>query len=546
MTARKSDDKGKVTEPKADDNIKAEAEAGPVIDLEAEEISELAAEEEAKSEQGDEASEESVEAEAETEPSSDVDEEKPENEGLAASDEQEAADSDEATEEIKEEPASEAVESTLVSPATAPAPVEAKKGGMGGGLIGGLLGGVVALGLGYGGLQQGLISLPQDNAASAEQTAQTEQLDALKSALAELQGKVSEQGSAPAVDVSGLEGRLSEAEGKLAELSSQFAKLAISAAPGTDVGNGAPVAAATDQKSGDTVGNGQSVSENTNVAAVDLTPLQDRIGVLATDLTALASRVDGFAALSDQIAAAEGKLADLEKQASEFAGSVDTRLTETKDAILASADRRIDNVVTDLTNMRNSMGEEAQALGERLSSLEDNNLSEKMQSSARTIALAGLNNAVASGQSFAAALSTFAEVAADNEAVKALQSYAEAGAPTAQALAGEFRTLSGKLLKAAEEAGATSLVDKIMLNAQNLVRIRPIGEREGESLTDKLARIEVRVSEGRLGEIAKEWEGLPDAAKEAGKSWYEGVQARLAVDGSMDQIRAEVGKDAAQ
>ncbi len=543
MTARKSDDKGKVTEPKADDNIKAEAEAGPVIDLEAEEISELVAEEEAKLEQGDKDSEESVETEAET--SSDADEEKSEDESLAASDGQDAADSDEAAKEIQEEPVSETVESTPVSPAPAPAPVEAQKGGKGGGLIAGLLGGVVALGLGYGGLQQGLISLPQDNAASAEQTAQTEQLDALKSALAELQGKVSEQGSAPAVDVSGLEGRLSEAEGKLAELSSQFANLAASEAPGTDVGNGAPVAA-DNQKSGDTVGNGQSVSENTNVAAADLTPLQDRIGVLATDLTALASRVDGFAALSDQIAAAEGKLADLEKQASEFAGSVDTRLTETKDTVLASADRRIDNVVTDLTNMRNSMGEEAKALGERLTSLEDNNLSEKMQSSARTIALAGLNNAVASGQSFAAALSTFAEVAADNEAVKTLQSYAEAGAPTAQALAGEFRTLSGKLLKAAEEAGATSLVDKIMLNAQNLVRIRPIGEREGESLTDKLARIEVRVSEGRLGEISTEWDSLPDAAKEAGKSWYEGVQARLAVDGSMDQIRTEFGKDAAQ
>ncbi|SNZ19839.1 COG4223 family protein [Cohaesibacter gelatinilyticus] len=541
MTARKSDDKGKGTEPKADDNIKAEAETGPVIDLEAEEISELVAEEEAKSELGDEKSQEGVEAEA----SSDVDEAKPEDESLVASDEQVAADSDDAPEEIKQEPASEAVESTPVSPAVAPTPVEAKKGGMGGGLIAGLLGGVVALGLGYGGLQQGLISLPQDNAASAEQTAQTEQLDALKSALAELQGKVSEQGSAPEVDVSGLEGRLSEAEGKLAELSSQFANLATSEAPGTDVGNGAPVVA-DNQKSGDTVGNGQSVSENTNVAAVDLTPLQDRLGALATDLTALASRVDGFAALSDQIAAAEGKLADLEKQASEFAGSVDTRLTEAKDTVLASADRRIDNVVTDLTNMRNSMGEEAKALGERLTSLEDNNLSEKMQSSARTIALAGLNNAVASGQSFAAALSTFAEVAADNEAVKTLQSYAEAGAPTAQALAGEFRTLSGKLLKAAEEAGATSLVDKIMLNAQNLVRIRPIGEREGESLTDKLARIEVRVSEGRLGEISTEWDSLPDAAKEAGKSWYEGVQARLAVDGSMDQIRAEFSKDAAQ
>jgi hypothetical protein len=284
----------------------------------------------------------------------------------------------------------------------------------------------------------------------------------------------------------------------------------------------------------------------TEPVTVDLTPLQDRIGALATELAALTGRVDGFSALTDQISAAEGKLAELEQQANVFAGSVDTRLTETKLAVLASADRRIDNVVTDLTNMRSKIGEEAKALGERLTSLEDNNLSDKMQSSARTIALAGLENAVASGQAFSAALNTFGQVAVDNEAVQALKAHAEAGAPTVQALASQFRMLSGQLLKAAEEAGATSLVDKIMLNAQNLVRIRPIGEREGESLSDKLARIEVRVNDGRLGDIAKEWDGLPDAAKQAGQAWYDGVQARLAVDGSMDKIRAEFGKDAAQ
>ncbi|MCV6546507.1 MAG: hypothetical protein OIF56_04360 [Cohaesibacter sp.] len=535
MTARKSDGENKVMDPKVEADIKADVDAGPVIELEADVISDP---QEEPVEKGD-PSENSAKDVADS--ASDAQQGQDQDIALDSShDEEQSRDAVEL-----DQPSDETDNASIgKAPVSSADTATAKKGGMGSGLLGGLLGGVVALGLGYGGMQQGLIALPENQALQADRAAQ---LEGLTSALADLQGTMDAQSNAPQVDLSAFEDRLKLAESKLADLSSQFSQLNASVQSYVDIGNGATAASAENQTA-QTSGSesGVSVIEGARDTSVNLTPLQDRLGALATDLAALSERVDGFKAVSDQLATTDGKVAALEEKAGQFVGLLESRLDEAKLSVLASADRRIDNVVTDVSNMRQSLEEDAKALTSRLSSLEDNNLSEKMQSSARTIALAGLENAVASGQSFAAALNTFAQVAQDNEAVKALKSYADAGAPTAQKLAQDFRGLSGQVLKAAEEAGTTGLVDKIMLNAQNLVRIRPIGEREGDSLTDKLARIEVRVSEGRLGEIAKEWEALPDAAKEAGKSWYEGVQARLAVDGSMQQIRSDFGTDAAQ
>ncbi|MCV6577162.1 MAG: hypothetical protein OIF58_15665 [Cohaesibacter sp.] len=526
MTARKSDGDNKVVDPKAEADIKADVDVGPVIELEADVISDPNEEPVEEADLSEDAAKDVVDV------ASDDQQEKDQDKALDSS-----QDAEQSRDAVELEQPSDDVDNASIAkaPVSTAGAARAKKGGMGSGLLGGLLGGVVALGLGYGGLQQGLIALPENQALQADRAAQ---LEGLTSALADLQGTMDAQSNGPQVDFSAFEDRLKLAESKLADLSSQFSQLNASVQSSVNIGNGVTPASAEDQTA--------QPSDSESGVSANLTPLQDRLGALAKDLAALSERVDGFKAVSEQLATTDGKVAALEEKAGQFVGLLESRLDETKLSVLASADRRIDTVVTDVSNMRQSFEEDAKALTSRLSSLEDNNLSEKMQSSARTIALAGLENAVASGQAFAAALNTFAQVAQDNEAVKVLKSYADAGAPTAQKLAQEFRSLSGQVLKAAEEAGATGLVDKIMLNAQNLVRIRPIGEREGDSLTDKLARIEVRVSEGRLGEIAKEWEALPDAAKEAGKSWYEGVQARLAVDGSMQQIRSDFGTDAAQ
>ncbi|MCT4655661.1 MAG: hypothetical protein N4A65_07605 [Cohaesibacter sp.] len=545
MTARKSDKTNKVVEEAAE----IEANAGPIIDLEADDITEQAqSDEQEPAQAGDDKGEQEGEAEAESESEADTNE-------VEASEEQDASETDspDLSDEMAEasdadqDPVQDAAQDkeeesaeTSAAASSANEPSSQKNGGsLGGGLIGGLLGGVVALGLGYGGLQQGLISLPQSPADKGAQSQQAQDLSAVKQTIAGLESKIAALPEAGApVDLSGLESRIADAEAQLASLQD-----AVKAATGS-AGAGA-IAAPSGEASADASSDGSAPASAAPAPIMpDLGPIEEQLSVLATDLAGVKEQLGGFDGLSQQLKAAEDKLAGLESQASEQADKVAARFEETQASILASADRRIDNLVTDFSNMSSTINEEAKALQARLSSLEDNNLSEKMQSSARTIALAGLENAVAAGRGFTAALDTFAQVAADNEAVQALKAYAEKGAPDQQVLADEFRSLSGKLLKAAEAAGATSLVDKIMLNAQNLVRVRPVGEQEGESLSAKLARIEVRVKEGRLGEVAPEWESLPDAAKEAGKGWYESLKARLAVDAAMQSIRAEFGKEA--
>ena len=115
-------------------------------------------------------------------------------------------------------------------------------------------------------------------------------------------------------------------------------------------------------------------------------------------------------------------------------------------------------MVVELSNFSDKISTEAASLRERVTGLEENNLSAEMQSSARTIALAGLENAVASGGSYRLALKTFANVVGDHEAVTILDAHADAGAPTAAALAADFRARYDAILREAEGAGATTLL----------------------------------------------------------------------------------------
>ncbi|WP_319412310.1 hypothetical protein [uncultured Cohaesibacter sp.] len=409
-----------------------------------------------------------------------------------------------------------------VPAATSSAP--SKSGGFAGGFIGGLLGGVAIIALGYVGLQQGWVSLPADNV----------KIDALEADLASLQTKLSQ---IPVVDSDGINGQLAALAGRLDALETS--------APATMADEAAD-------------------TQDTPTQEVEAEPV-DSNSPVGLQLEALAGRIEelkqgvaGFDALQNELLDLKAQLANLqaeaarqaaliESKASEQAAKLQQDLQSAKDDILSSADRRINDVVVELSNFSDKISTEAASLRERVTGLEENNLSAEMQSSARTIALAGLENAVASGGSYRLALKTFANVVGDHEAVTILDAHADAGAPTAAALAADFRVRYDAILREAEGAGATTLLDKFLISAQSMVKVRSLnGEQKGNSLTSMLGVIEYHVKQGDLVKAAEEWDALPEAARnsKAGSDWIEGLKARIAVDAAMDTIRAEFGTGA--
>ncbi|WP_316858330.1 hypothetical protein [uncultured Cohaesibacter sp.] len=408
-----------------------------------------------------------------------------------------------------------------------------QKGGFFPGLVGGLLGGAAILALAYGGLQQGYVQLPSSDVQSSEQATQIAQLQSelssIKSELVEVSGP----------DIGSLVNRLSELESKVDNLGTELIEQPTD---GPQVEADATQDAGAEEAAGlPLAGTSLALQFEGLTARIDeLKGRLDTVETLRTDLIATNAKV---AAL--ELGLVE-QAKDIETKAAEQTAKLNEALKASKNDILSSSDRRFNDVVVDLTKLDEKVTTEAKALRERVTSLEENNLSEEMQNSARTIALASLENAVASGSSFQMALNTFSEVVGEHEAVASLAPYAD-GAPTSKQLVDGYRAIYDDILRQAEDAGATTMLDKFLLSAQSLVKVRSLsGEKKGESLTSRLGVIDYFVGKGDLTKAAEEWDGLPDAAKEseAAKQWINGLKARIAVDAAMDTIRAEFGKGA--
>lgn len=153
------------------------------------------------------------------------------------------------------------------------------------------------------------------------------------------------------------------------------------------------------------------------------------------------------------------------------------------------------------------------------------------QAIARALAAAGLKAATDRGGSFAAELQTYAEVAANDPAVEELKTFAENGVPTRAELARRFPNAANAMMDAIHQPAADEgIAARLMGSAMRIVKVRPVGEVEGDTPEAKIARIEERIKNGSLKAAASEWDNLPDAAKQAAQSYRQALDARIKVD----------------
>jgi hypothetical protein len=180
--------------------------------------------------------------------------------------------------------------------------------------------------------------------------------------------------------------------------------------------------------------------------------------------------------------------------------------------------------------------ESASQLGQRLNTLENRvNQPGREQAVARALAAAALKAATERGGSFAAELQTYGQVAKDDPAVAELQAYAEKGVPTRAELTRRLQPAANAILDAVHQPTAgESITDRLLTSAMRVVKVRPVGEVEGETPEAILARMEERVKNGDLKAAVAEWNTLPDAAKQASSDFKAALDARIAVEDLMN------------
>lgn len=224
--------------------------------------------------------------------------------------------------------------------------------------------------------------------------------------------------------------------------------------------------------------------------------------------------------------ALEGRLAALEN-ASPAGGADNATVTALTDKIAS-----LEGTLSSLQSERSGQETTTADLARRLSDAEAK-LNEPRDDIevARAIASAGLKAAVDRGGPFLTELDTLAGVATDDPAVAALKPFAATGVPSRAELLRTFPDVANTMLATLNQPDPNqSIVERLTESAYSLVKVRPVGNIEGETPEAVIARMEDKMRNGDLQGAALEWNALPDAAKTVSTAYKQSLDARIEVE----------------
>jgi hypothetical protein len=140
-------------------------------------------------------------------------------------------------------------------------------------------------------------------------------------------------------------------------------------------------------------------------------------------------------------------------------------------------------------------------------------------------ALNALSDAVQSGRPFAKELEAARARLGDRAGPLALlEPYADNGVPSVAALAERFSELAPQLLR--PSATDNGVLARLLSNASRLVEVRPVGEPQGNSAGEVIARVETKLGRGDLAAALAEVESLPASVKSAASAWIAAATQR--------------------
>ncbi len=344
--------------------------------------------------------------------------------------------------------------------------------------------------------------------------------------------------------------------------------------------------------------------------AVPTSPAPARHGVLVPFLAALIGVAVGFGGLfvalkqgllplgpsapvasappsggGERVSTLEAKLKELEHRLSTPSGEGSATLNALKaeiDALKGKASSGADSLSREAQERMKAMGQtidgyaaEVKALKDRLSQSENalksvegssravtedmaakigamdqkaDSASAASTKAALALAVTALRTRVDSGAPYGPELFAVKTLGGDDEALKALESGAAAGTPSASAVRQRFAQTLPAMLAAIPHGTVTSWWDTLQQKAERLVSVRPVGEAQGESPKAVLARAEARTQRNDFAGALAEFAKLPAPVQEAGKAFAEGATARLAAEKALktlsDQSLAQLGAGA--
>ncbi|MBB1249562.1 COG4223 family protein [Rhizobium sp. G21] len=266
------------------------------------------------------------------------------------------------------------------------------------------------------------------------------------------------------------------------------------------------------------LGGNEKVEQSINLVSSDVEALKSSVSALAS----AKPEVD-LTPVNDKIAAIETRLQDVPKA---------NGLSVDADQRLSALNQQVSDLKMSLDDARKAEETARAELVMRIEALEKK-AAEPGDDVAVAVAIASasLKAAIDRGGPFSTELDTLASVAPDMPALEALRPFADTGAPARAKLVASFPATADLVMEALKpEDPNQSITDRLLESAFSAIKVRPVGDVQGDQPADMLARIEDRLTNGDLKAAAAEWDKLPEEGRKAGASFRQALDARIKVE----------------
>lgn len=256
-----------------------------------------------------------------------------------------------------------------------------------------------------------------------------------------------------------------------------------------------------------------------------------------------------IASLREQISKAPTATADtsaLEQRIAALESGTGTSGGDT--AALSEKIASLESTIATLQSERSAQAEATSGLTRRLEAAETKiNEPRDDVEVARAIASAALKSAIDRGGPFLTELDTLSRVSQDDPAIASLRPFAATGVPARAELMRDYPDVANAMLAALNQPDPSQgIFERLSESALSLVKVRPVGNIEGESPDAIVARMENKLRNGDLQGAALEWNALPEPAKSVSMDYKKSLDARIEVEnlvsGTLNRAITATGK----
>jgi len=280
-------------------------------------------------------------------------------------------------------------------------------------------------------------------------------------------------------------------------------------------------------------------------AGVDARALDEVVGRVDTlEAAVVTSRpATGDPSFSNRIAAINGEV----KALAETIGTLGRRNDEAAAAARA-AQTRSDATAAAVATLAQKLPagvaverSQVEALAARVAAVETSEKTAARGDQAVRLVLVAtaLKAAVERGDPFAGELAAAKALGADPKLTAALEPFAASGVPTSAALARELAVLAPSLRPAASAPAREGFLERLQVNAEKLVRVRPTDEVAGSDAAAIASRVETKAAQEDIAGAQAELAKLSTTARAPAEAWLKQVQARTAALDASRRLAAD-------